>query len=129
MTYDAKRLVPKHLEQLSLAPSALERIHFAGAADDGPLRDLVARSKPHRRDAIRDELVEVAKSLVADHPDIGALVLECTQMPMFGADLQEALGRKIPVYDVHTMGQWFYSGLVRRMPEPWKVEVTDKYIG
>ena len=73
---------------------------------------------PYSFDAIETEMIDAAKSLVAEHPDIGAIVLECTQMPPFGQSVQNAVN--LPVYDVYTMASWFYSGVVRRRPVQWK---------
>ena len=43
----------------------------------------------------------MARRLVADHPEIGAIVLECTNMPPFRADIQHATG--LPVFDITTL--------------------------
>ena len=55
------------------------------------------------------DVVEAGKGLVARHPDIGAIVLECTNMPPYAAALQEAIG--LPVYDIYSMITWFHAGL------------------
>jgi Asp/Glu/hydantoin racemase len=49
-------------------------------------------------DAARDEHVRVARRLVSDYPDVGALVLECTNMPPYTADIQRETG--LPVFDI-----------------------------
>src|SRR6266480_2388622 len=49
-------------------------------------------------DIAREEHVRVARRLVAEHPDIGALVLECTNMPPYTADIQRETG--LPVFDI-----------------------------
>src|SRR5438093_1158496 len=46
----------------------------------------------------REEHVRVARRLVGEHPDIGALVLECTNMPPYTADIQRETG--LPVFDI-----------------------------
>lgn len=119
LTYDAERFSPTHLEQLSLSSAALKRIHVGGAPAGGYLRGLVARGEPYTFEGIRDELVEVAKKMMADQPTIGAIVLECTQMPPFAEAIQEAVGTDVIVYDVSTMARWFYSGLRRKNPKSW----------
>ena len=43
----------------------------------------------------------VARRLVEAHPEIGALVLECTNMPPYRADIQAATG--LPVFDITTL--------------------------
>jgi aspartate/glutamate racemase len=55
------------------------------------------------------DVVEAGKKLVADNPDVGAIVLECTNMPPYAAALQEAVG--LPVYDIYSMITWFHAGL------------------
>ena len=47
------------------------------------------------------------------HPEIGAIVLECTNMPPYAAALQEAIG--LPVYDIYSMITWFHAGLRPRV--------------
>ncbi len=60
-------------------------------------------------DLAERDVVEAGVELVRTHPEIGALVLECTNMPPYAASLQMATG--LPVYDVYTMVSWFHSGL------------------
>lgn len=61
----------------------------------------------------RDEHIELAMAMVTDHPDIGAFVLECTNMPPYADAISRATGR--PVYDVTTMVGWAVSA-ARRSP-------------
>ena len=44
-------------------------------------------------------------------PDIGAIVLECTNMPPYSEAIQEAI--KLPVFDVVTMVNYAYSAFVQ----------------
>ena len=120
LTYDDRRLNTKHLEKLSVPASAFSRIHIRGAPADGHLRGVITGRKPYVHADIRDELTRTAKALVTDNPKIGAIVLECTQMPPFAQAIQEALGNGVVVYDVYTMALWFYSGLRRQSPDAWK---------
>jgi Asp/Glu/hydantoin racemase len=53
--------------------------------------------------------LDAGRALVAQHPDVGAIVLECTNMPPYAAALREALG--LPVYDIYSMISWFHAGL------------------
>ena len=59
------------------------------------------------------DIVEAGKVLVAKHPDVGAIVLECTNMPPYAAALQAAVG--VPVYDIYSMITWFHAGLRPRV--------------
>ncbi|NOG69858.1 aspartate/glutamate racemase family protein [Roseicella sp. DB1501] len=55
------------------------------------------------------DILEAGRALVAAHPEVGAVVLECTNMPPYAAALQAALGR--PVYDIYSLVTWFHAGL------------------
>jgi hypothetical protein len=118
ITYNASELGPLHFERLGIPEQNAARCYIRGAPAGGHLQRLVRMQSPYNFDAIETEMVDAAKSLVADHPDIGAIVLECTQMPPFGQSVQQAVN--LPVYDVFTMASWFYSGVVRRRPAQWK---------
>ncbi|MEM1113906.1 MAG: aspartate/glutamate racemase family protein [Pseudomonadota bacterium] len=70
--------------------------------------------------ALREELIGVVGRLIATNPDISAIMLQCSELPPFAADLQYAFDR--PVYDAVTLVNWAYlsgqaesfSGLRRR---------------
>ncbi|MDN4999765.1 aspartate/glutamate racemase family protein [Bradyrhizobium sp. GCM10027634] len=59
------------------------------------------------------DVVEAGKELVAKNPDVGAIVLECTNMPPYAAALQAEVG--LPVYDIYSMITWFHAGLRPRV--------------
>ena len=62
---------------------------------------------------VREEVVDVGRDLVARHPHVGALLLECVDLPPYAAALQEAVER--PVFDITTLAAWAGAG-VRRSP-------------
>jgi hypothetical protein len=55
------------------------------------------------------DVLDAGRALVAAHPEVGAIVLECTNMPPHAAALQAAIG--IPVYDIYSLILWFQTGL------------------
>jgi hypothetical protein len=57
------------------------------------------------------EVIEVGRDLVARHPRVAALLLECVDLPPYAAALQEALGR--PVFDITTLAAWAACGVRR----------------
>jgi hypothetical protein len=58
--------------------------------------------------AARD-ILEAGRRLVTAHPEVGAIVLECTNMPPYAHALQRALKR--PVYDVYSLITWLHAGI------------------
>jgi len=66
-------------------------------------------------DLARADNIAAARRLVEAHPAVGAIVLECTNMVPFAADIAAATGR--PVHSIHTFATWFQAGLApRRFP-------------
>ena len=52
-------------------------------------------------EAVTDEVVGVVRKGLEEHPDIGAVVLECTDLPPYSARIRDELN--IPVFDINTM--------------------------
>jgi Asp/Glu/hydantoin racemase len=68
-------------------------------------------------DAAREEHVRVARRLVGEHPDVGAIVLECTNMPPYTADIQRETG--LPVFDIVSLVTMVHAALVAgQRPRP-----------
>lgn len=63
-------------------------------------------------DAIRAGVVAVAQELQARNPDLGAILLECSDLPPYAVDVQHATG--LPVFDFVTMINHVHQTLVRR---------------
>lgn len=126
ITFDNDRLTGKHFEKLGIANG--DRIPIVGTPPNGHLRGVERDGIPYVQEDLEKELVECARRLVRENPTVGAILLECTQLPCFAKAIQDAM--HMPVYDVFTMGEWFYSGLVRRDFAPWteeeKVQATVK---
>jgi Asp/Glu/hydantoin racemase len=65
----------------------------------------------------REEHIRVARRLVSEHPDVGAIVLECTNMPPYTADIQRETGR--PVFDILSLVTMAHDALVAgQSPRP-----------
>lgn len=60
-------------------------------------------------DLATQDILDAGRELIAQHPDVGAIVLECTNMPPYAAALRDALG--LPVYDIYSMISWFHAGI------------------
>ena len=59
--------------------------------------------------ALEEEVVAAALDLVRRHPGIGALLLECTNLPPHSAAIARATG--LPVYDIIGFMEWFARSL------------------
>lgn len=65
----------------------------------------------------RQDNIDAARALQAEHPDLGAIVLECTNMAPYAAAIHAATG--LPVYSMVDFVCWFQAGLrPRTFPDP-----------
>jgi Asp/Glu/hydantoin racemase len=61
------------------------------------------------------DILAAGDELIAGHPEVGAVLLECTNMCPYAAALKDRLG--LPVFDMVSFITWFHGGLVpRRWP-------------
>ena len=70
------------------------------------------RKKELDFDKLGAEILSVAESLVKENPDIGAVVLECTDMPSFAHLIQQKVN--LPVFDIITLTNMVYQAVVRK---------------
>jgi len=71
---------------------------------------------PHR---LRDEVVSLCEEVTERDSTVAAFVLQCSELPPFGADIQRATG--LPVFDMTLLIRWLqsatdylpYSGMLR----------------
>jgi len=68
----------------------------------------------------RTDNLNAAKHLMETNADIGAIVLECTNMVPYAADIRKLTG--VPVYSIYTFVSWFQAGL---MPQRFSMELDD----
>ena len=50
--------------------------------------------------------------MIADNPDIGALVLECTEMPLYAHAIRQATG--LLVFDSVALVRFVYDAIVKQ---------------
>ena len=122
-----ERLLPpgKRVGVLTVSTRFLEERHLAaaGAAADTPLAGCENGSE-FARVFTSDDRVEMdvaaaerdvlraGDELMARHPEIGAVVLECTNLLPFAQALRERID--VPVYDAYSFVCWFHAGLAPR---------------
>ena len=63
------------------------------------------------------EMVELARRTAREHPEVGALVLECTNFVPYSQAMRRATG--LPVYDLYTLVMWATLGLIGHEFEGW----------
>lgn len=110
---DAPNLTYHLFESCGVSRADYERCYIYGAQDKPVFSTFTELPGHYDFSEVRGEIVSIAKQMVHDHPDIGAILLECTDLPPFAADISAAVN--LPVYDVMSMLN-FAAGAVARKP-------------
>jgi Asp/Glu/hydantoin racemase len=120
------RLLPpeKKAGILTISSSSLSTEHLrkAGVPDGTPIgsteggreftRVILDNENELDVDLARRDNVESALALRDANPDLGAIVLECTNMVPYAAAIRAATG--LPVFSIYTMVTWFQASLEPR---------------
>ena len=106
LTISASTLSERHLREANV-PAATP----VGTTEGGRefTRVILENEMEMDVELARRDNVEAARELVSGHPAIGALVLECTNMTPFAADIGQAVG--LPVFSMVSFVNWFQSSL------------------
>ena len=114
----------KHVSILTISARTLTPAHLSAAGvpvgtpvvgtDDGMefTRAILGNECQLDVTKARADMLSAGRTLMARHPDTGAVVLECTNMVPYAADLSEEIG--IPVYSIYSFILWFQAGLSPR---------------
>jgi Asp/Glu/hydantoin racemase len=107
ITVSGSSLTPRHLEAAGVPADT----PFVGTEDGEEFFRVLILGEKQDMDvglAARD-ILNAGRRLVARHPEVGAIVLECTNMPPYAHALREVLG--MPVYDIYSLVTWLHAGI------------------
>lgn len=111
VTVSGSTLTPAHLEAAGV-PLDVPMVGTEGGREF--FRVLIKAEKDDMDISLAEQdIIDAGKALVERHPEIGAIVLECTNMPPYAAALRAEVG--LPVYDIYSMVNWFHAGLRPRV--------------
>ena len=100
ITASRSALTPEHLSAIGIDDRGLVCIGMEHAAE---FSSVFLGDKPTLdQDRCAAEMQSATKRLIQQHPDVGAIVLECTNMPPYSRVVRKAAGG-LPVFDAVTM--------------------------
>lgn len=109
LTISPKTMTPDHLSKIGVDPST----PIGGVDPDGEFFSKIIGNRPDLDvEKCRAENVAGALALKRENPEIGAIVLECTNMIPYAADVRRATG--LPTYSIYSFVTWFQSSLQPR---------------
>lgn len=120
VTVNGSTMTPAHLRGAGISEADEERLVWVGMEASEHFYDVVVRdADPLDVRRAETEMVDACRQVVRDHPDIGAFVFECTNMPPYSEAVRRATG--LPVWDAITLVSWLQAGAsglaARREPE------------
>ncbi|MDP6691385.1 MAG: aspartate/glutamate racemase family protein [Alphaproteobacteria bacterium] len=120
---------------ITISKATLTKAHLtaAGAPLDTPIigtddgrcfsRDVLGDAAEINFSDCRLDMIDAARQLMETERDIGAIVLECTNMAPFAHNIRKITG--LPVYSAHSFISWFQAGL---RPRKFRLELDDPRI-
>ncbi|MGN0242197.1 MAG: hypothetical protein ACI4CS_10960, partial [Candidatus Weimeria sp.] len=112
LTADKSSFTDALLSSCSIPDSIKNRLVVYGMEDSEQFSCVIKNFGTFNVRKACDELVDTAKKLVNENEGIGAILLECSDMPPFAAEVQRSVN--LPVWDFTTLINWLYSGVVRK---------------
>ena len=106
---DASALTDEFFKAVGVSEDV--KIALAGMEDQPEFSGAILKSKGSLdSQLIEAEVVEVARNLKAGHDDLGAILLECIDLPPYAHAVQQAVG--LPVFDFITMINYAQAAMV-----------------
>ncbi len=114
ITANKSCLTPAHFQAVGIHEATPVVVY--GMEDQTEFRTSILEEKGSLDSAlIEREVTGVATKMVMENPDIGAVLLECSDLPPYAASVQEAVD--LPVYDFNTMIEYVHSAIRRKRYE------------
>lgn len=111
ITADSTSLTTDHFAAVGINPDI--PVVISGMENQKEFREAVLEEKGTLDSGkIEKEVVGVARKMVREHPEVGALLLECSDLPPYAHAIQNEIQR--PVFDFFTMIHYVHTALVRK---------------
>jgi aspartate/glutamate racemase len=104
-------LTPRHLKAVGAESIP---VCIAGMEEQPEFREVILAGQRDELDAgqLQRQVLKETERLAAEHSDMGALVIECTDLVPFSHAIQARIG--VPVFDIVTLTEMIYQSLTRR---------------
>lgn len=111
ITASANSLTPAHFDGAGCAHVSME---VQGLDDAEEFSTVILRNERDDMDLakVEAELLTAARAMLLRNPEIGSVVLECTDLPPYAARLQEEIN--LPVYDLTTLSTMIAQVVMRQ---------------
>lgn len=113
LTANSKALIPDVLTWAGVSHDVQKRLVVKGLEDNQHFVDAVFIEEGMLdTEIVESAVVERAVAMQKERPNLGAILLECSMLPPYGAAVAEATG--LPVFDYITMIDYVHATIVKR---------------
>jgi len=118
LTASKKLLMPSPaLKYSGVSDADMKRIVVYGNEDGKEMQKVTGETGRFNPKKLEKELVDLAKKMVKENPDVGAIVLECTEFPPYAYAIQDAV--RLNVWDFVTLTNFMHAGAMRKPYTGW----------
>jgi len=104
-------------KNVGVTAEEMKRVVVYGNEDGEQMKKITGETGRFNPKAFEQELVALATKMVKENPDIGAVVLECTEFPPYAHAIQNAI--RLSVWDFVTMTNFMHAGAMRTPYTGW----------
>jgi Asp/Glu/hydantoin racemase len=110
ITIHSKSLTQKHLASVGI--ENIPHVVYGTESEEEFSRVILDDELELDVEKSTSEMIQVAKRMVSEHSDVGAIVLECTNMTPYAAAIQREIG--LPIFDIYTLVTLVHRAVVRK---------------
>jgi len=111
ITAHKEKLTEKHLEAVGIVNIP---ICIVGMENQKNFSNMILKQQPFGDiEKVEKEILEVSKNLIENNSGIGAIVLECTNMPPYAEAIQKVIN--LPVFDIVTLINYVYMAVDKKI--------------
>ena len=118
LTASKKLLMPSPaIKNSGVSDADKKRLVVYGNEDGKQMNRVTGEAGSYSPKKLEKELVDLAKKMVKENPDVGAILLECTEFPPHASAIQNAV--RLNVWDFTTMAEFMHAGAMRKPFTGW----------
>lgn len=87
-------------------------LEIVGMSDQSEFQHILYNDLAFNNDTLTQQVVTKVQKMVANNPDIGAILIECSDLPPYAAAIQDATN--LPVFDFTTMINWVHQSVQQK---------------
>jgi len=105
----ASALTPEVFDQCGIVDTS--RLVITEAVNLPEFNNIIQCTGRFNSHKLEQEVVDLMSRFVRENQDIGAILIQCSDLPPYAWAIQNATG--LPVFDMNTLIEWIYYAIVR----------------